>query len=83
MSVIITSLIFAIAHIDPVQMAYAFVLGVMLSLIRAETGKIYPCIALHFTFNLMNYFIEGYLMPLWLAIALCAIGYGLTLYKKA
>ena len=83
MAVIITSLMFAIAHIDPVQMGYAFVLGVMLSFIRAETGKIYPCIAMHFAFNLMNYFIKGYIMPLWVAIVICCLSYGLALYKKA
>ena len=83
MAVIITSLIFAIAHVNPVQMAYAFVLGIMLSFIRAETGRILPCMAMHFAFNLMNYFISGYFMPLWIAIVLCAAGYALTLYKKA
>ncbi|MBR5479112.1 MAG: CPBP family intramembrane metalloprotease [Clostridia bacterium] len=83
LAVIITSLLFAIAHGDPVQMGYAFVLGVMLSFIRAETGKLYPCIAMHFAFNLMNYFISGYVMPLWIAIVISCIGYGLALYKKA
>ena len=83
LAVIITSLLFAIAHGDPVQMGYAFVLGIMLSFIRAETGKLYPCIAMHLAFNLMNYFVSGYVMPLWIAIVICCAGYGLALYKKA
>lgn len=81
-AVIVTSLLFAIVHVDPVQMGYAFVLGVMLAFIRAETGRILPCIAMHFAFNLMNYFISGYIMPIWVAIVICCGGYALALYKK-
>lgn len=83
MAIIITSLLFAIAHGDPVQMAYAFVLGIMLSFIKAETGKLYPCIALHFAFNLMNCFAIGYIAPFWAVILLCGAGYAMALYKKA
>ncbi len=81
-AIIVTSIIFAAAHGDPVQMGYAFVLGVMLGLLRAESGQLLPCIALHFSFNLMNYFISGYFMPIWLAIVISVIAYALALYKK-
>ena len=82
MAVLLTAVLFAVVHVDPVQMSYAFVLGIMLAFIRSETEMIVPCIAMHIAFNFMNYLGLGYIMPLWVAMIICCVGYALALCKK-
>lgn len=57
-AVIVTALLFAIAHGDPVQIAYALVLGIVLAIVRSKSNRLFPCIALHIAFNSTNFFYQ-------------------------
>jgi len=49
---IITSLLFAIMHTEPVQMLYTFVLGIILCLVRVSSTSLWSAVALHLAFNI-------------------------------
>ncbi len=51
-SIIITSVLFGISHTDAVQMIYAFVLGVVLCIVRLQSASLWNAVALHLAFNL-------------------------------
>ncbi|MDZ4753002.1 MAG: CPBP family intramembrane glutamic endopeptidase [Phycisphaerae bacterium] len=50
-AIIVTSVLFALAHVDPPAMALAFVLGLWLGLVAWRTGSIVPGIVIHATVN--------------------------------
>ncbi len=50
-SVIITSLLFAFSHGDIVQIAYTFVLGLILGIVRYKSTSLWSPLALHMSFN--------------------------------
>lgn len=50
-SVIITSVLFAFSHGDIVQIAYTFVLGLVLGIVRYKSTSLWSPIALHMSFN--------------------------------
>ena len=55
-SAIITSALFAISHGDPMQMLYAFVLGLILALVRVCSTSLWSSVALHLAFNITGAF---------------------------
>lgn len=85
-AVIIPSILFALAHTDPVQMAYAFVLGILFALVRAKSGKLLPCILMHAAFNGANFLNvwagADFIPPFWLVLLITMLCYAMTLYKK-
>ena len=63
-AIIAASAIFAVMHVDPLWMGYAFVLGLIINGIYFRTNSILPCFALHFAFNFSNYCWDYILFPL-------------------
>ncbi len=53
-ALLVTSLLFAVAHGNPVQGAYSFVLGLVLAYIRIRSGSLWHSIAMHISFNCSN-----------------------------
>jgi len=66
-SVIVSSVIFALAHslsgFSIVWVTYAFVLGVILAIVCEKTGSIIPTICLHIAFNLFGTVISSLIAP--------------------
>ncbi len=60
MSVIITSALFAGSHGGLVQIAYTFVLGLVLGVVRYKSTSLWSAIALHMSFNLSGAFAAVY-----------------------
>lgn len=50
--ILVSSLLFTLVHLDPLQMLSAFPLGVYLAIMYYKTGSIYPGIILHASWNL-------------------------------
>lgn len=55
-SIIITSALFSVAHADLVQIAYTFVLGLVLAIVRYKSTSLWSAVALHVAFNLSGAF---------------------------
>ncbi|MBQ9355507.1 MAG: CPBP family intramembrane metalloprotease [Clostridia bacterium] len=53
-----SALLFGIMHGNFEQMPFAFLVGLVLGLIRVKTGTLWVCIALHFTNNLISLSID-------------------------
>ncbi|MBQ2805859.1 MAG: CPBP family intramembrane metalloprotease [Clostridia bacterium] len=53
-ALLITSALFGLAHGAPIQIAYTFVVGLVLGALFIKTDSIYPCIIGHFCFNAAN-----------------------------
>ncbi len=53
-AVLLTSALFAIAHGNPIQMVYTFVLGLFAGYLFVKSDSIYPAIICHFVFNGAN-----------------------------
>lgn len=63
-ALLITSALFGLAHGAPIQIAYTFVVGLVLGALFIKTDSIYPCIVGHFCFNAANLIpmiMEGFL----------------------
>ncbi len=63
-ALLITSALFGLAHGAPIQVAYTFVVGLVLGILFIKTDSIYPCIVGHFCFNAANLIpmiMEGFL----------------------
>lgn len=58
--IVISSLVFTLVHMNPVQMMSVLPLGVYLAVMYHRTGSIYPGIMLHATWNLMVLLIAQY-----------------------
>ena len=56
----LSSLFFAVAHLNPAQMPHAFLVGLLLGWMYWRTGSIVPAIAFHWTNNTV-----AYLLMLW------------------
>lgn len=54
LALLLTSLLFGLAHGNPIQIAYTFVVGLVLGALFIKTDSIYPCIIGHFCFNAAN-----------------------------
>ena len=55
LAVVISSLLFALAHVGPIQMTYAFLIGLILCLVRLMSGSLWCTVAMHVAFNAANY----------------------------
>lgn len=53
---LISAVSFAIVHGNIEQMLYAFVLGLLLGLVREFSGSVIPCMLMHFLFNSVSAF---------------------------
>ena len=53
-AVVVQAVLFGVTHGTPVQMAYAFLMGLVFGLLRSRTGSILPGFAAHAAFNAMN-----------------------------
>ena len=53
-AVVLQAALFGLIHGTPVQIGYAFVMGLLFGYIRHCTGSILPAIAAHAAFNAMN-----------------------------
>ncbi len=51
-SVVITSVLFAISHGEPVQMLYTFVLGIILAVVRIKSTSLWSVCMVHLAFNI-------------------------------
>ncbi len=85
-SVIISALIFGLAHGTPVAIAYATLLGLILGSVYAIYRSIYPCIFIHIFFNFTSYLLEGVtpeiLVVLYLASAALIIHCSYRIYVR-
>ena len=54
-ALVITALLFALLHLDPIRMPYLFIVGLLLGWIRYRGGSLIPCIVVHFAHNLALY----------------------------
>ena len=79
-AVVLQAVLFGVVHGTPIQMAYAFLLGLAFGFLRSRTGSILPGIAAHAAFNAMNdpLGIFGDAAGSWYALAVmaavCAVG---------
>ena len=94
--ILLTAAVFGICHIthffstfnpsDLLIVVYTFLLGLLLGFAYLFSKSIYPCIAIHFLFNLFNNIFFPYFSLEWLYILVTTIiaivtgGYVLTLY---
>lgn len=53
-AVVVQAILFGVTHGTPVQMGYAFLIGLALGFLRCRTGSILPGFAAHAAFNAMN-----------------------------
>ena len=53
-AVLLTSALFALAHGNPLQMVYTFLLGIVCAYLFIKSDSIYPSIICHFAFNGAN-----------------------------
>lgn len=83
LAVPMAALIFAVMHVNPLWMAYAFVSGLLLTVLYFRTASILPCVAFHMMFNAANYILPkllplpdngvGYVAALALGTIVCAV----------
>ncbi len=50
-TVIVSSLIFAVIHMNVSQFIFSFLVGILFAIVRLKTGKMYPTMILHFINN--------------------------------
>lgn len=53
--IVVTSLLFALVHLNPAQMAHAFLIGLLLGWMYRRTGSIVPGVAFHWANNTAAY----------------------------
>lgn len=74
-AVLLSSLAFAFVHVGPIQITYAFVIGVILCIVRLASGSLWCSVAMHVAFNAANYILFDeslYGDPVFLC-AVCAV----------
>ena len=59
LAVVISALLFSIAHMNPAQMPHAFLLGLLLGWVFVRTGSVVPGIIIHGVNNLTVYIIAS------------------------
>lgn len=63
-AIIVTAVIFGVIHGNFVQIPFAFMVGLVLAVIRLKTGTLWVAIAVHFCNNLVSVIFEYVLYPL-------------------
>ncbi|MDD3186094.1 MAG: type II CAAX endopeptidase family protein [Anaerostipes sp.] len=59
--ILLTALFFGFAHLNPNQMSYTIVIGIVLGLIVEFTDSIFPAMLIHFIFNSSSVIMEFFL----------------------
>ncbi len=75
--VLVPALLFAIAHLEPTQMAGTFVLGVAFGLVRLYGGSLVPCMIAHAAYNSWVILAERFIGPSSHVLAYGRVGIGL------
>ena len=57
-AIVISSLLFALLHLNIQQVSYAFVVGLILGFVAVITKNIFPAIIIHFTNNLISTYVD-------------------------
>lgn len=57
-AVVVTAMIFAVLHLSVPSLPHLFMVGVVAGWLRVSSGSIYPCMGLHFTYNLLSVIVE-------------------------
>ncbi|HOI55600.1 MAG TPA: CPBP family intramembrane metalloprotease, partial [Phycisphaerae bacterium] len=52
-AVVVSSLLFMVLHLAPVNFPHLLVVGLVLGILRVRTASLYPCVVMHFTHNLL------------------------------
>lgn len=58
---VIQAALFGILHLNPVQSIYAFLLGLLIGILKKYSGTVAACIMFHLTFNLTGFLSDRYL----------------------
>ncbi len=74
LSVILSALIFGLCHGTPIAIGYAFVVGVVFSLLFLRHGSILPSMVCHMCFNLTSFFLTTDNPVLLLGLYIVSIG---------
>ena len=59
-AILLTSILFAIIHINFLSWIYLFFLGIVLGFLRHYTKSLWPCIVLHFMHNFVVTYLQVY-----------------------
>ncbi len=54
-AIVLSSVWFAFSHLQPIQFPGLLAVGLALGYARMRTGRLFPCIAMHTTFNAVTY----------------------------
>jgi membrane protease YdiL (CAAX protease family) len=81
-AVISTAVLFAIAHFNPVQSIYSFIVGLVLGVIRCKSKSLWSSTAAHIAFNSANFISLGFTPPLYLYVALLALMMPIACIRK-
>lgn len=57
-AIVLSSLLFALLHLNIQQVSYAFVIGLVLGFVAVVTKNIYPAIIIHFTNNAISTYVD-------------------------
>ena len=87
MAVLISSVLFAAVHTGAIQMTYAFILGLILCIVRLNSRSLWGSVLMHISFNAAN-FLPVYdvffcRVPLAIAVFVCAFLLACVRNKKA
>lgn len=74
LSVILSALIFGLCHGTPIAIGYAFVVGIVFSLLFLRHGSILPSMVCHMCFNLTSFFLTTDNPVLLLGLYIVSIG---------
>lgn len=89
-AILISALIFGLVHINPAQVLFAFMFGILLGWVLFHSGSLFPCILIHFINNSISvilmylYGADDQAIPFVLALGAMAITGAILLffYKK-
>lgn len=89
-AILISALIFGLVHINPAQVLFAFMFGILLGWVLYHSGSLFPCILIHFINNSISvilmylYGADDQAIPFVLALGAMAITGAILLsfYKK-
>lgn len=84
---LIQAALFGIYHMNPVQGIYAFLLGLLLGILKRYTGTVLACISFHIVFNVTGLIIDDYApddipVPAEAVIMLAALAAGIFVYIR-
>ncbi len=75
-AIVLQAAAFSVAHIVSIRLPWTFAFGLLMGWIRARTGSLWACMALHFCFN---FFMAG-VLPMFFGVASTEFGWTEVLY---